>query len=318
MLSAQELIKEMRKRVNEPKAKRPGGDADLLRHFAAGISSLLSNPDVASITVNDVWAREHTKERVRKESRAENKETQNAYAGLVGRFGGYFQLSQEGSRRVTLMQAVRAQERGGDPADYMNVREKLENYPTVLLEGHLKRIEWLLQRAVARMQQDAGKKSDGANLRRYRTILDAGRDILDEREEGPEQQNATVYEIQEDKEEEAQRKVRTHQEETDEPLHPHGRRSEKAAPKATGSLSDQRQPMDVPKGVSGKHFTPALRSLEAQVEKLYDLVEGKFQTALDSVLELVAQAADAVRAGDKAKYAKLLAQGQERLTKIAR
>ena len=317
VLSAQELIKEMRKRVNEPKAKRPGGDADLLRHFAAGISSLLSNPDVASITVNDVWAREHTKERVRKESRAENKETQNAYAGLVGRFGGYFQLSQEGSRRVTLMQAVRAQERGGDPADYMNVREKLENYPTVLLEGHLKRIEWLLQRAVARMQQDAGKKSDGANLRRYRTILDAGRDILDEREEGPEQQNATVFEIQEDKEEEAQRKVRTHQEETVEPLHPHGRRSEKAAPKATGSLSDQRQPMDVPKGVSGKHFTPALRSLEAQVEKLYDLVEGKFQTALDSVLELVAQAADAVRAGDKAKYAKLLAQGQERLTKIA-
>lgn len=317
VLSAQELIKEMRKRVNEPKAKRPGGDADLLRHFAAGISSLLSNPDVASITVNDVWAREHTKERVRKESRAENKEAQNAYAGLVGRFGGYFQLSQEGSRRVTLMQAVRAQERGGDPADYMNVREKLENYPTVLLEGHLKRIEGLLQHAVARMQQDAGKKSDGANLRRYRTILDAGRDILDEREEGPEQQNATVYEIQEDKEEEAQRKVRTHQEETDEPLHPHGRRSEKAAPKATGSLSDQRQPMDVPKGVSGKHFTPALRSLEAQVEKLYDLVEGKFQTALDSVLELVAQAADAVREGDKAKYARLLAQGQERLTKIA-
>lgn len=317
VLSAQELIKEMRKRVNEPKAKRPGGDADLLRHFAAGISSLLSNPDVASITVNDVWAREHTKERVRKESRAENKEAQNAYAGLVGRFGGYFQLSQEGSRRVTLMQAVRAQERGGDPADYMNVREKLENYPTVLLEGHLKRIEGLLQRATARMQKDAGKKSDGANLRRYRTILDAGRDILDEREEGPEQQNATVYEIQEDKEEEAQRKVRTHQEETDEPLHPHGKRSEKAAPKATGSLSDQRQPMDVPKGVSGKHFTPALRSLEAQVEKLYDLVEGKFQTALDSVLELVAQAADAVRAGDKAKYARLLAQGQERLTKIA-
>lgn len=317
VLSAQELIKEMRKRVNEPKAKRPGGDADLLRHFAAGISSLLSNPDVASITVNDVWAREHTKERVRKESRAENKEAQNAYAGLVGRFGGYFQLSQEGSRRVTLMQAVRAQERGGDPADYMNVREKLENYPTVLLEGHLKRIEGLLQRAVARMQQDAGKKSDGANLRRYRTILDAGRDILDEREEGPEQQNATVYEIQEDKEEEAQRKVRTHQEETDEPLHPHGRRSEKAAPKATGSLSDQRQPMGVPKGVSGKHFTPALRSLEAQVEKLYDLVEGKFQTALDSVLELVAQAADAVREGDKAKYARLLAQGQERLAKIA-
>lgn len=317
VLSAQELIKEMRKRVNEPKAKRPGGDADLLRHFAAGISSLLSNPDVASITVNDVWAREHTKERVRKESRAENKEAQNAYAGLVGRFGGYFQLSQEGSRRVTLMQAVRAQERGGDPADYMNVREKLENYPTVLLEGHLKRIEGLLQHAVARMQQDAGKKSDGANLRRYRTILDAGRDILDEREEGPEQQNATVYEIQEDKEEEAQRKVRTHQEETDEPLHPHGRRSEKAAPKATGSLSDQRQPMDVPKGVSGKHFTPALRSLEAQVEKLYDLVEGKFQTALDSVLELVAQAADAVREGDKAKYARLLAQGQERLAKIA-
>lgn len=317
VLSAQELIKEMRKRVNEPKAKRPGGDADLLRHFAAGISSLLSNPDVASITVNDVWAREHTKERVRKESRAENKEAQNAYAGLVGRFGGYFQLSQEGSRRVTLMQAVRAQERGGDPADYMNVREKLENYPTVLLEGHLKRIEGLLQRAVARMQQDAGKKSDGANLRRYRTILDAGRDILDEREEGPEQQNATVYEIQEDKEEEAQRKVRTNQEETDEPLHPHGRRSEKAAPKATGSLSDQRQPMDVPKGVSGKHFTPALRSLEAQVEKLYDLVEGKFQTALDSVLKLVAQAADAVREGDKAKYARLLAQGQERLAKIA-
>lgn len=317
VLSAQELIKEMRKRVNEPKAKRPVGDADLLRHFAAGISSLLSNPDVASITVNDVWAREHTKERVRKESRAENKEAQNAYAGLVGRFGGYFQLSQEGSRRVTLMQAVRAQERGGDPADYMNVREKLENYPTVLLEGHLKRVEGLAQRATARMQKDAGKKNDGANLRRYRTILDAGRDILDEREEGPEQQNATVYEIQEDKEEEAQRKVRTHQEETDEPLHPHGRLSEKAAPKATGSLSEQRQPMDVPKGVSGKHFTPALRSLEAQVEKLYDLAEGKFQTALDSVLELVAQAADAVREGDKAKYARLLAQGQERLAKIA-
>ncbi|MCG3177640.1 MAG: hypothetical protein MOGMAGMI_02614 [Candidatus Omnitrophica bacterium] len=317
VLSAQELIKEMRKRVNEPKAKRPGGDADLLRHFAAGISSLLSNPDVASITVNDVWAREHTKERVRKESRAENKEAQNAYTGLVGRFGGYFQLAQEGSRRVTLMQAVRAQERGGDPADYENVREKLENYPTVLLEGHLKRIEGLLKRATARMQKDAGKKSDGANLRRYRTILDAGRDILDEREEGPEQQNATVYEIQEDKEEEAQRKVRTHQEETGEPLHPHGRRSEKAPPKATGSLSEQRQPMDVPKGVSGKHFTPALRSLEAQVEKLYDLAEGKFQTALDSVLELVAQAADAVREGDKAKYAKLLAQGQERLAKIA-
>ena len=317
VLSAQELIKEMRKRVNEPKAKRPGGDADLLRHFAAGISSLLSNPDVASITVNDVWAREHTKERVRKESRAENKEAQNAYAGLVGRFGGYFQLSQEGSRRVTLMQAVRAQERGGDPADYMNVREKLENYPTVLLEGHLKRIEGLLQRLTARMQKDAGKKNDGANLRRYRTILDAGRDILDEREEGPEQQNATVYEIQEDKEEEAKRKVRTHQEETGEPLHPHGKRSEKVAPKATGSLSEQRQPMAVPKGVSGKHFTPALRSLEAQVEKLYDLAEGKFQTALDSVLELVAQAADAVREGDKAAYARLLAQGQIRLAKIA-
>lgn len=51
-MTSHELIKEMRGRENvDVKANRPGGAAEMLRHFSMGMSSILSNPDVKAIDV---------------------------------------------------------------------------------------------------------------------------------------------------------------------------------------------------------------------------------------------------------------------------
>lgn len=114
-INAQDVINEARNRNTDPSTQREIGDAEALRAFTRGVSSILNNPDVTGISVEGLDGQPNqplARAPVNPEAPAENvAAAQRIESDLVGQFGQNFRLMQSGGREITLGQAL-ASERG--------------------------------------------------------------------------------------------------------------------------------------------------------------------------------------------------------------
>ena len=348
VMSAQELIHEMRQRneTNPTVKGLPGGDADLLRNFAQGVSSLVNNPDVRGITVNDVWGRKRSRESTQKERpvRTDIKEKQDqankAQSDILGTFGRYFKLN-EG---VTLGQASSRQVRGEVRREYdreKDIKEReaeleqldLDKMSHDDLYDQIENLEFEIEqrladgKGVSRLEKQLERLQDKLDDLSYdENMHDAEVDALTALTKDPEQ-SVTVDEIRENTkdisrslQEDGVKNARTFDEQG-QPLHPTGsdrRSAGKDGPSTERALNNNRMAMLLERGVGKQHFTSDMVSIEKDIDALFEAADGSFSNALNTALSKLAKAAKAVRDGDKLSMRENLAKVVDHLVNVTR